>query len=127
MSTCWPLIGRSNVVRRIVCRLSNRFLSAVTLNLYRSMTGIRFPTRPDRIGLHGHVLRGEPLRARTCRCGTEARLDDDGLCSRCGYFSKATVDRTWADQARRQGQSGPVSDLDEYRKRIYRRQFGAAA
>lgn len=91
------------------------------------MSGIRFPTRPDRIGLHGHVLRGEPLRARTCGCGPEARLDDDGLCTNCGYFSKATVDKTWADQARRTGEARPVSELDEYRRRLYKRRFGAAA
>lgn len=87
---------------------------------------VRFPTRPtcdDR----GAPLRGEPLRARTCKCGAEARLDADGLCTRCGYWPKATVDKTWDDQERRTGFSAPVSDLDRYRKQLMARQFGNAA
>jgi hypothetical protein len=89
--------------------------------------GVRFPCRPDHIGLHAHAQRGEPLRAQTCRCGPDQRVDEDGLCSRCGYWSKATVDKTWADQTRRQGYKSPVSELDRYRKRILERQFGRAA
>lgn len=85
---------------------------------------IRFPTRP--MDDHrGGPLRGEPLRARACRCGVPD-LDLDGLCS-CGYWPKRTVDETWERQAKITGWRGPVSSLDAYRKAIYERQFGAAA
>lgn len=84
--------------------------------------GVRFPTRPSLQGQRGHGLRGEPLRANSCKCDAP-NVDPDGLCTVCGYWPKETVDQTWADQAKRtEGLDTPVSELDE-RHRVIREQM----
>lgn len=88
--------------------------------------GVKFDTRPVSLKAGEWSPKGEPLRARTCRCGPLQDLDLDGLCA-CGYWPKATVDRTWSDQARRQGYREPVSVLDSYRRTIMERRYGKAA
>lgn len=52
-----------------------------------------FPTRPST-----RAADGVPMRADPCRCAPGARHED--TCVFCGHLDAATIDRTWATQAR---------------------------
>lgn len=60
-------------------------------------------TFPCRSGHQRYVMPpGTPERASQCRCDRGPLLGErHGTCVRCGRHTKATIDQTWQDRARK--------------------------